>query len=140
MDYAESRVYQPGDDVRRLDWRLTARSGELHTKLFQEEREGRLLILLDTHASMRFGTRVRFKSVQAARAAALAGWYAVRAGERVGAMASTCSSRAVVRAGRWPCVAHWRIGMPTPQPAIPTSRYPMRSHARAACMAPVACC
>ncbi|MBP1473858.1 DUF58 domain-containing protein [Frateuria sp. MAH-13] len=87
MDYAESRVYQPGDDVRRLDWRLTARSGELHTKLFQEEREGRLLILLDTHASMHFGTRVRFKSVQAARAAALAGWYAVRAGERVGAMA-----------------------------------------------------
>lgn len=87
MDYAESRVYQPGDDVRRLDWRLTARSGELHTKLFQEEREGRLLILLDTHASMRFGTRVRFKSVQAARAAALAGWYATRAGERVGALA-----------------------------------------------------
>ena len=72
MDYAESRIYQPGDDVRRLDWRLTARSGKLHTKLFQEEREGRLLILLDSHASMRFGTRVRFKSVQAARAAALA--------------------------------------------------------------------
>jgi len=87
MDYAESRVYQPGDDVRRLDWRLTARSGTLHTKLFQEEREGRLLILLDTHASMQFGTRVRFKSVQAARAAALAAWYAVRAGERVGALA-----------------------------------------------------
>jgi uncharacterized protein (DUF58 family) len=87
MDYAESRAYQPGDDVRRLDWRLTARSGRLHTKLFQEEREGRLLILLDTHAGMRFGTRVRFKSVQAARAAALAAWYAVRAGDRVGAMA-----------------------------------------------------
>lgn len=86
MDYAESRVYQPGDDVRRLDWRLTARSGRLHTKLFQEEREGRLLILLDSHESMRFGTRARFKSVQAARAAALAAWYAVRAGERVGLM------------------------------------------------------
>lgn len=86
MDYAESRIYQPGDDVRRLDWRLTARSGRLHTKLFQEEREGRLLILLDTHESMRFGTRVRFKSVQAARAAALAAWYVVRAGERVGLM------------------------------------------------------
>ncbi|RAO76860.1 DUF58 domain-containing protein [Dyella jiangningensis] len=86
MDYAESRVYQPGDDVRRMDWRLTARSGRLHTKLFQEEREGRLLILLDTHASMRFGTRARFKSVQAARAAALAAWYVVRAGERVGVM------------------------------------------------------
>lgn len=57
MDYAESRAYQPGDDVRRLDWRLTARSGKLHTKLFQEEREGRLLILLDRHPGMRFGTR-----------------------------------------------------------------------------------
>jgi uncharacterized protein (DUF58 family) len=87
MDYAESRVYQAGDDVRRLDWRLTARSGKLHTKLFQEDREGCLLIVLDTHASMRFGTRVRFKSVQAARAAACAAWYAVRAGERVGIMA-----------------------------------------------------
>lgn len=87
MDYAESRVYQAGDDVRRLDWRLTARSGKLHTKLFQEDREACLLILLDTHASMNFGTRERFKSVQAARAAAAAAWYAVRAGERVGAMA-----------------------------------------------------
>ena len=87
MDYAESRAYQPGDDVRRLDWRLTARSGKLHTKLFQEEREGRLLVLLDSHAGMRFGTRVRFKSVQAARVAALAAWHAVRAGERVGLMA-----------------------------------------------------
>ena len=87
MDYAESRIYQAGDDVRRLDWRLTARSGKLHTKLFQEDREGCLLILLDTHSSMRFGTRVRFKSVQAARAAAAAAWYAVRAGERVGVMA-----------------------------------------------------
>jgi uncharacterized protein (DUF58 family) len=86
MDYAESRAYQPGDDVRRLDWRLTARSGRLHTKLFQEEREGQLLILIDQHASMRFGTRVRFKSVQAACAAALAAWYAVRASERVGLM------------------------------------------------------
>ncbi|MFC5437364.1 DUF58 domain-containing protein [Rhodanobacter umsongensis] len=87
MDYAESRVYQAGDDVRRLDWRLTARSGKLHTKLFQEDREGCLLIVLDTHASMRFGTRVRFKSVQAARSAAVAAWYAARAGERVGVMA-----------------------------------------------------
>ena len=93
MDYAESRAYQPGDDVRRMDWRLTARSGKLHTKLYQEEREGRLLILLDTHASLRFGTRARFKSVQAARAAAVAAWLAVRAGERVGLMAFGGSDR-----------------------------------------------
>lgn len=87
MDYAESRVYQAGDDVRRMDWRLTARSGVAHTKLFEEEREGRLLILLDSNASMRFGTRTRFKSVQAARAAAMAAWYAVRSGDRVGVLA-----------------------------------------------------
>jgi len=87
MDYAESRAYQPGDDVRRLDWRLTARSGRLHTKLFQEEREGQLLILLDQNPGMRFGTRTRFKCVQAARAAALAAWYAVKAGERIGLVA-----------------------------------------------------
>lgn len=86
MDYAESRVYQAGDDVRRMDWRLTARSGVAHTKLFQEEREGRLLVMLDTNASMRFGTRTRFKSVQAARAAAMAAWYAIRGGDRVGTL------------------------------------------------------
>ena len=84
MDYAESRAYQAGDDIRRLDWRLTARSGRLHTKLFQEEREAQLLIVLDTHASMRFGTRERYKSVQAARAAALAAWHGVACGEQVG--------------------------------------------------------
>lgn len=84
MDYAESRAYQPGDDIRRLDWRLTARSGKLHTKLFQEDHQGCLLILLDCHASMNFATRGRFKSVQAARAAALAAWQTSHLGEQVG--------------------------------------------------------
>ncbi|HET9836557.1 MAG TPA: DUF58 domain-containing protein [Rhodanobacteraceae bacterium] len=87
MDYAESRVYQPGDDARAIDWRRTARSGRMHTKLFREERERSLLLMIDTHASMRFGTRVRFKSVQAARVAALAAWSAARAGDRVGVLA-----------------------------------------------------
>lgn len=84
MDYAESRMYQAGDDIRRLDWRLTARSGKLHTKLFQEDRQSQLVILLDTHATMQFGTQQRFKSVQAARAAALAAWLVSRQGEQVG--------------------------------------------------------
>ncbi|HWG10296.1 MAG TPA: DUF58 domain-containing protein [Rhodanobacteraceae bacterium] len=87
MDYAESRAYQPGDDARAIDWRRTARSGKPHTKLFREERERSLLLLVDTHACMRFGTRTRFKSVQAARAAALAAWTAARAGDRIGALA-----------------------------------------------------
>lgn len=84
MDYRESRIYQPGDDVRRMDWRLTARSGRLHTKLFQEEREKRLWVVLDTNASMQFGTRRRFKSAQGARAAALAVWLGVATGMQVG--------------------------------------------------------
>jgi uncharacterized protein (DUF58 family) len=87
MDYAESRVYQPGDDARNIDWRRTARSGKWHTKLFEAEREHGLLLVIDTHASMRFGTRARYKSVAAARAAAWMAWTSARAGDRVGAMA-----------------------------------------------------
>lgn len=87
MDYAESRVYQPGDDVRNIDWRRTARSGKWHTKLFEVEREHSLLLLIDTHATMRFGTRARYKSVAAARAAAWIAWTCVRAGDRIGALA-----------------------------------------------------
>ena len=83
MEYAESREYVAGDDVRHIDWRLTARSGRTHTKLFQAERERLTLIVADTSPALYFGTRVRFKSVQAARAAAVAVWGAVRDGDRV---------------------------------------------------------
>lgn len=87
MDYAESRIYQAGDDARNIDWRRTARSGKWHTKLFEAERERSLLLLVDTHATMHFGTRVRYKSVAAARAAAWLAWTCVRGGDRVGALA-----------------------------------------------------
>ncbi len=86
MDYLESRDYQPGDDIRHMDWRLTARSGRPHTKLFQEERERSVLLVIDHSAGMRFGTRQCFKSVAAARAAALVAWCVARAGERVGSL------------------------------------------------------
>ena len=87
VDYVESRGYQPGDDIRQMDWRVTARTGRPHTKLFQEEREQSILLLVDANPSMRFGTRVRFKSVQAARTAALLAWASVQSGDRVGALA-----------------------------------------------------
>jgi len=87
MDYAESRIYQAGDDARNIDWRRTARSGKWHTKLFEAERERSQLLLVDTHATMRFGTRVRYKSVAAARAAAWLAWTCVRGGDRIGALA-----------------------------------------------------
>lgn len=86
MEYAESREYAIGDDARHIDWRLTARSGKPHTKLFQAERERLTLIVADTAPTLYFGTRVRFKSVQAARAGAVAAWAAVRDGDRIAAL------------------------------------------------------
>lgn len=86
MEYAESREYAIGDDARHIDWRLTARSGKAHTKLFQAERERLTLVVADTAPALYFGTRTRFKSVQAARAGALAAWLAVRDGDRIAAL------------------------------------------------------
>lgn len=86
MEYAESREYAAGDDARHIDWRLTARSGKAHTKLFQAERERLTLVVADTAPALYFGTRVRFKSVQAARAGALAAWLAARDGDRIAAL------------------------------------------------------
>jgi len=86
VDYAESRGYQPGDDIRQMDWRVTARTGRPHTKMFEEERERSVLLVLNCNPSMRFGTRVRFKSVQAARTAALIAWATALAGDRIGAV------------------------------------------------------
>jgi len=86
MEYAESREYSIGDDARHIDWRLTARSGKPHTKLFQAERERLTLIVADTAPAIYFGTRTRFKSVQAARAGAVAAWVAIRDGDRVAAL------------------------------------------------------
>ncbi|MBL6690970.1 MAG: DUF58 domain-containing protein [Pseudomonadales bacterium] len=84
IDFAEVRVYQPGDDVRTIDWRVTARTQVAHTKLFQEEKERPVLILVDQSASMYFGSQVTFKSVLAARTAALVAWAALERGDRVG--------------------------------------------------------
>lgn len=86
MEYAESREYVPGDDVRHIDWRLTARSGKTHTKLFQAERERVTLLVADTAPALYFGTRERFKSVQAARMGAVAAWASLREGGRFGAL------------------------------------------------------
>ncbi len=84
MEFAEARPYQPGDDVRHIDWRVTARTGKTHTKLFREERERPVLLVLDQIRSMFFGSRQRLKSVQAARFAAVEGWRALSRGDRVG--------------------------------------------------------
>lgn len=86
MDFAEVRQYQAGDDVRSIDWRVTARTGEPHTKLFTEEREQSTIIYLDLTPSMRFGSQLLFKSVQAAHLASLIAWLSVAQKDRVGAV------------------------------------------------------
>ena len=84
MEFHESRPYQPGDDIRAIDWRVTARSGLTHTKVYREERERPVLLWLDLTRSMFFGTRQCFKSVLAARLAALFAWSSVQHGDRLG--------------------------------------------------------
>jgi uncharacterized protein (DUF58 family) len=84
MEFDETRAYAPGDDARNLDWRVTARTGKPHTKLFREERERPVFLSVDARATMFFATRGVFKYVQAARLAALTAWSARRHGDRVG--------------------------------------------------------
>ncbi len=84
MEFAEVRAYLPGDDVRSIDWRVTARRGKVHTKLFHEERERPVLLALDYRRPMFFATRGRFKAVQASQLAALLAWQALSRGDRIG--------------------------------------------------------
>ncbi|RVU81482.1 DUF58 domain-containing protein [Leucothrix sargassi] len=84
MEFAESRPYSPGDDIRSMDWKVTARTGEAHTKLFEEERERPVLLWCDLRASMFFATRGQFKSVVMAEVAALLAWKSWLDGDRVG--------------------------------------------------------
>ncbi|VAW83720.1 hypothetical protein PA3071 [hydrothermal vent metagenome] len=86
MEFDEVRIYEQGDDIRHIDWRVTARTGKTHSKLFREERERPILLIVDQSQSMAFGTRVAFKSVIAAKAATLLAWAAIDKGDRVGAL------------------------------------------------------
>ncbi len=92
MDFAESRPYQPGDDIRSIDWRVTARSGKVHTKVFQEEREKPVLIWMDLRAPMFFATRGRFKSVVAAEVAGLLIWKTLAEGDRAGGVLQSAAT------------------------------------------------
>ncbi|MGF1758883.1 DUF58 domain-containing protein [Photobacterium sagamiensis] len=86
MNFSEVRPYQAGDDIRAIDWRVTARTGKTHTKLFTEEREQPVMLLIDISDSMKFGSQLMLKSVQAAHFASLLSWLAVREKDRVGAI------------------------------------------------------
>lgn len=86
IEFEEVRAYQPGDDIRTIDWRVTARTGSAHTQLFQEERERPVLIAVDQRDAMFFGSRHCFKSVLASHLAALIAWAALEGADRVGGL------------------------------------------------------
>lgn len=86
MEFDESRPYQPGDDPRSIDWRVTARSTTAYTKLFREERERPVLVVVDLRSNMHFATKGCYKSVNASRAAALLSWAAHHRGDRLGGL------------------------------------------------------
>lgn len=86
MEFDEARPYQPGDDIRAMDWKVTARTGKAHSKVFREERERPVLLWVDYRQPMFFGTQQHFKSVLAAKIAALLAWSTAHHGDRLGGL------------------------------------------------------
>ena len=89
MAFSEVRQYQPGDDVRLIDWNVTARSGEPHIKLFVEEREMTVMLLVDMSGSLDFGSREQPKREVAAELAALLAFSAIKNNDRIGLIVFT---------------------------------------------------
>jgi uncharacterized protein (DUF58 family) len=86
LNFEELRRYQPGDDIRSMDWKVTARTRSPHVRVFTEEKDRSVLLVVDQRINMFFGTRQRMKSVTAAELAALGAWRALDVGDRVGAV------------------------------------------------------
>jgi uncharacterized protein (DUF58 family) len=86
VDFDQVRIYQPGDDVRTIDWRVTARSQVPHTKVFHEERERPIYIVVEQSRRLFFGSSLMFKSVLAAHAASLIGWATLGHNDRIGGL------------------------------------------------------
>lgn len=97
LEFEEVRLYTAGDDARSIDWRVTARRGRPHTKLFREERERPVWVFADLNPAMFFGSRRQLKSAVVVRAAALLAWVAARDGDRVGAIVCGCSESRILR-------------------------------------------
>jgi uncharacterized protein (DUF58 family) len=100
IDFEEFRPYQSGDDIRLIDWKVTARTGRAVTKVFREERERPVIIAVDQTRNMYFGSQTAFKSVIAAQAAALLCWRALDNGDRVGGLVFSDNASALIRPRR----------------------------------------
>ena len=84
LNFEELRDYLPGDDIRSIDWKASARTGVPHVRVFTEERDRPALLVVDQRMSMYFGSVLNLKSVTAAEAAAIATFRILAAGDRVG--------------------------------------------------------
>ncbi|MFL1406270.1 DUF58 domain-containing protein [Marinobacter sp. M1N3S26] len=100
MSLAEVRPYQPGDDVRRIDWRVTARRQEPHTRVYEEERERPVLILCDLGPGLFFASEGSYKQVRAAELSALLAWVAHGSGDQAGGIVFGGESTEIVRPSR----------------------------------------
>ena len=97
MEFSEVREYAPGDDIRSIDWNVTARYGRPFVKKFVEERELTLMLLVDASASQKFGTKDKFKSELTAEFASIIAFSAIRNNDRVGMIIFTDRIEKVIR-------------------------------------------
>ncbi len=97
MEFDEVRHYQAGDDIRAIDWRVTARTGQTHTKLYREEKERPVFFFVDFSPSMYFGSQLLYKSVQAAHVTANLAWRYAYRGDRVGGLVFNDSKHSEVK-------------------------------------------
>lgn len=100
MAFAEVRLYQPGDDIRSIDWRVTARRQAPHTKLYEEERERPVLLICDLGPTLFFASTGAFKQVRCAQLAGILAWLALLAGDQVGGIVFNGSNLNVQRPAR----------------------------------------
>ncbi len=100
MEFAESRAYQPGDEVRLIDWKLTARTGKPHTKVFHEAHEQPLVLAIDQTGATCFASRRQLKASLGLKATAALGWTALHQGEQVGGLVFNAHTHAVTPPAR----------------------------------------
>jgi uncharacterized protein (DUF58 family) len=143
LEFEEVRRYAPGDDARSIDWRVTARRGQPHTKLFREERERPVWLVADLHPGLFFGSRRQLKSALLLRSAALLGWAAVRGGDRLGAVIAGAEASAAGAPHVWPPRSREAGVLPVlqalmeAQPRAPGAPQPARLNAALAALRPV---
>src|SRR5690554_5284120 len=100
MTFSEVRQYQPGDDIRSIDWRVTARRQAPHTKLYEEERERPVLLIADLGPTLFFASAGAYKQVRCAQLTALLAWLALWAGDQVGGLVFNHETLDVLRPAR----------------------------------------